>query len=47
MSYYPINEGEVHMYKQLEKKVPADKAKHEAEVIDLKDALGMSGPEGP
>ena len=46
MSFYTVNEGEVHMYKQLEKKILADKAREEVEVVDMKDALSMSSLEG-
>lgn len=46
MSYYPVDEGEVEMYKRLEKKVLADKATEEAKVMDMKYALGISSLEG-
>ena len=36
MSYYPVNEGEVHMYKQLEKKILADKSREEVELMEKK-----------
>jgi hypothetical protein len=46
MSYYPVKEGEVHVYKQSEEKILADKAKQEAHVMEMKDALSMSEFEG-
>ena len=46
MSYYAVNEGEVEMYKRLEKKVLADKAAEEAKVMDMKCAVSTSSLEG-
>ena len=46
MSFYPINDGEVQIYKQLEKKVLFGKEKKDAKAMDLEDALAMSECEG-
>lgn len=46
MSVYPVNEGEVHMYKQLMNKVLFEKEQRDVEVMELNEALSMSECDG-